>query len=62
MTNLLLLELTHYCLDLIGVEECEDVNLLVEVVAVDAETHVDNSLVQIWRLKFCQKAEFLLRL
>ena len=32
---------------------CEDANsILVEVVTVDAEKHVRNSLVQIWKLKF----------
>ena len=42
---------------------CEDANsLLVEVVSVDAEKRVDNSLIQIWKLKFCHKAKFLLRL
>ena len=42
---------------------CEDGNSkLVEVVTVadvDAEKRVDDSLVQIWRLKFGQKVEFL---
>ena len=42
---------------------CEDGNSkLVKVVAVadvDAEKRVDDSLVQIWRLKFGQKVEFL---
>ena len=45
---------------------CEDGNSkLVEVVTVadvDAEKRVDNSLVQIWRLKLGHKAEFLFRL
>ena len=45
---------------------CEYANSkLVEVVTVDdvdAERRVDNSLVQIWRLRFCQKAKFLFRL
>ena len=32
---------------------CEDAYLkLVEVVTVDAEKRVDNSLVQIWKMKF----------
>ena len=45
---------------------CEDANLkLVDVVAVadfDAEKRVDDSLVQIWKLKFGQKVKFLFRL
>ena len=42
---------------------CNDVNsILVEVVTVDAEKHNDNSLVQIWKLKFGDKANFLFRL
>ena len=47
--------LTHSCLvNLIDVTlACEDANsILVEVVTVDAEKRVDNSLVQIWELKF----------
>ena len=39
--------------------------LTVEVVTVDdvdAEKRVDNSLVQIWKLKFGHKVEFLFRL
>ena len=45
---------------------CEDGNLkLVEVVTVvdvDDEKRVDNSLVQIWKVKFGHKAKFLFRL
>ena len=45
---------------------CEDANSkLVEAVTdayVDIEKSVDNSLVQIWKLKFGHKAKFLLRL
>ena len=42
---------------------CEDANsILVEVVTVDAEKHIDNSLVQIWKRKFGHKAKFLFRL
>ena len=41
---------------------CEDANSkLVEVVTfadVDAEDHVDNSLLQIWELTFGHKAKF----
>ena len=57
--------LTNCCLeDLIDVTlACEDVNSkLVTVANVDAEKRVDNSLVQIWRLKLGHKAEFLFRL
>ena len=52
--------LTDCCLvDLIDLTlVCEDVNsILVEVVTVDAEKHNDNSLVQIWKLKFGHKAK-----
>ena len=39
---------------------CEDASsTLVEVVTVDAEKPVDNSLVQIWKLRFCCKDELL---
>ena len=42
---------------------CEDANSkLVEVVTVadvDAEKHVDDSFVQIWKLKFGHKVKFL---
>ena len=39
---------------------CEDADsIFVEVVTVCAEKRVDNSLVQIWRLKFGLKANFL---
>ena len=45
---------------------CEDGNSkLVEVVTVahvDDEKRVDNSLVQIWRVKFAHKVKFLFRL
>ena len=45
---------------------CEDGNSkLVEVVTVadvDAEDHVDDSLLQIWKLRFGHKAELLFRL
>ena len=42
---------------------CEDANtILVEVVNVDAEKRVDNSLAQIWKLKVGHKAKFLFRL
>ena len=41
---------------------CEDANsILVEVVTVDAEKPVDNSLVQIWKLKFCRKDNFFVQ-
>ena len=56
------LSLTHFCLvDLIDVTlACKDANsiqysVLVDVVTiadVDAEKRVDNSFVQIWKLKF----------
>ena len=39
---------------------CEDAkSILVEIVSVDAEKCVDNSLAQIWKLKFCREDEFL---
>ena len=45
---------------------CEDDNSkLVEVVTVahvDNEKRVDNSLVEIWKVKFCHKVKFLFRL
>ena len=45
---------------------CEDVNSkLVEVVTaddVDADDHVGNSLLQIWKLTFGPKAKLLVRL
>ena len=45
---------------------CEDVNSkLVEVVTVadvDVKKHVDNSLVQIWKLRFGHKIKFLSRI
>ena len=41
----------------------EDANsILVEVVTVDAEKRVNNSLVQIWKLKFGFKVKILFRL
>ena len=43
---------------------CEDGNSrligVVTVVEVDDEKHVDNSLVQIWKINFGHKVEFLL--
>ena len=46
--------------------ECEDGNSkLVEVVTVanvDDEDHVGNSLLQIWKLRFGQKAKLLFKL
>ena len=62
--------LTHSCLvNLIDVTlACEDANSkLVEVVTVvtddvDAEDHVGNSLLQIWKLTFGPKAKLLFRL
>ena len=59
------LSLTNSCLvDLIGVTLArEDANsILVEVVTVYAETRVDKSLVQIWKVKFCHRVNFLFRL
>ena len=45
---------------------CEDANSkfieVVTVADVDAEKRVDDSLVQIWKLKFGHKFEFLFRL
>ena len=45
---------------------CEDANSklvgVVTVADVDSEKRVDYSLVQIWKLKFCQKIKFLSRL
>ena len=60
--------LTNSCLvNLIGLTlACEDDNSkLVEVVNVahvDDEKRVDNSLVQIWKVKFGLKVKFLFRL
>ena len=60
--------LTHSCLvDLIDVTMvCEDSNpKLVEVVTVadiDAEKHIDDNLVQIWKLKFGHKVKVLFKL
>ena len=39
---------------------CEDANSIhIEVVIVDAEKPVENSLMQIWKLKFCRRDETL---
>ena len=60
--------LTNSCLvNLIDVTlACEDaISKLVEVVTVDdvdAEDHVGNSLLQIWKLTFGPKAKLLFRL
>ena len=68
VTNSLTHSLTHSCLvNLIDVTlACEDGNSkLVEVVTVvdiDDEKPVDNSLVQIWKVKFGHKVKFLFRL
>ena len=64
----LCLSLTNSCLvNLIDVTlACEDANSkLVEVVTVDdvdAEDHVGNSLLQIWKLTFGPEAKLLFRL
>ena len=56
--------LTHSCLvNLINVTlACEDGNSklveVVTVVEVDDEKHVDNSLVQIWKINFGHKVKF----
>ena len=68
LTDSLTHSLTHSCLvNLIDVIlACEDGNSkLVEVVTVvdiDDEKPVDNSLVQIWKVKFGHKVKFLFRL
>ena len=68
LTHSLPNSLTDSCLvNLIDVTlACEDGNSkLVEVVTVahvDDEKRVDNSLVQIWRVKFAHKVKFLFRL
>ena len=68
VTNSLTDSLTHSRLvNLIDVTlACEDDNSkLVEVVTVahvDDEKRVDNSLVQIWKVKFGHKVKFLFRL
>ena len=68
LTDSLTDSLTNCCLvDLIDVAlACEDANLkLVEVVTVadvDAKKRVDDSLVQIWKLKLNHKIKFLSRL
>ena len=68
VTNSLTHSLTDSCLvNLIDVTlACEDDNSkLVEVVTVanvDDEKRVDNSLLQIWKLKFGHKVKFLFRL
>ena len=66
------LSLTHsltYCrlVNLIDVTlACEDDNSklvqVVTVIEVDYEKRVDNSLVQIWKVKFSHKVNFLFRL
>ena len=45
-------------------QACEDANLLrfVTVADVDAEKHVDDGLVQIWKMKLVQKVKKILRL
>ena len=59
------LSLTHSCLvDLISVTlACGDGNSklveVVTVVEVDDGKHVDNSLVQIWKINFGHKVKFL---
>ena len=68
LATLVTYSLTNSCLvNLIDVTlACQDANSkLVEVVTVadvDAEKRVDNSLVQIWKLKFGHKIKFLSRL
>ena len=68
VTHSLTHSLTHCCLvNLIDVTlACEDGNSkLVEVVTVadvDDKKRVDDSLVQIWKLKFGKKVKFLFRL
>ena len=68
LTHSLTNSLTDSCLvNLIDVTlACEDGNSkLVEVVTVvdvDDEKRVDNSLVQIWKVKFGHKVKFLFRL
>ena len=65
VTNSLTDSLTHCCLvNLIDVPlVCEDVySKLVEVVNIDYEDRVGNSMLQIWKLRFGHKAELLFRL
>ena len=68
VTNSLTDSLTHcYLVNLIDVTlECEDGDSkLVDVVTVadfDDEDRVGNSLLQIWKLRFGQKAKFWFRL
>ena len=68
VTNSLTHSLTHSCLvNLIDATlACEvDDSKLAEVVSVtrvDDEKRVDNSLVQIWKVKFGHKVKFLFRL
>ena len=68
MATLVSNSLTNSCLvDLIDVTlACEGANSkLVDVVTVaevDAEKRVDDSLVQIWKLRFGHKAKLLIRL
>ena len=41
---------------------CEDANSKLDIVTdIDAEKHVDNSLVQIWKLKFGHKSKFFVQ-
>ena len=63
VSNSLTDSLTDCCLvNLIDVTlACEDANTkLVDIVAY--EDHVGNNLLQIWKLRFGQKAKFLFRL
>ena len=65
VTNSLTHSLTHCCLvNLIDVTlACEDANSkLVDVVTVADDDLVGNNLLQIWKLRFGQKANLLLRL
>ena len=64
VTNSLTHSLTHCCLvNLIDVTlACEDDNSkLVDVVTVAVEDRVGNNLLQIWMLRFGQKAKLLFR-
>ena len=65
VTNSLTHSLTHSCLvNFIDVTlACEDANSkLVDVVTVADEDRVGNKLLQIWKLRFGQKAKLLFRL
>ena len=68
MTHSLPHSLTHSCLvNLIDVTlACEDANSklgdVVTVADVEAWKHVDDSLVQIWKLRFGHKIKFLSRI